>query len=517
MLLNKENSITVDYVKIYSLAEKKIGIPIFQRFYAWRTDQVKQFKEDIIQAITNKSYQIYLLDFIFYEEDGITKIADGQQRLVTLNLLIMVINKLYNEKNNVECNYIKPFDISYDIEQYQEKYNTLEKYPVAPFKKVFLDLSEFIKNINLEDLKDIIENRIYVYMKKCSDADDAFNIFQQINTGGKPLTKNEVIKTAIDQYSKIYDIDIKVSDSKLRKNIASYYRFVKNDNGKNFDNMEIISFLRDYVTKDKETFKRFESILTNLNLTKDSPFRSIINYINRTTLFDVLNILLIKEIKVDYDKEYIEKVMLPLILMSISLTLNGGSPTTFRYLLNDVINMIKDNKKPDKINALLIDKINTDATYRISLDSLIQALGDINVSRNLKKAILITDVVYRNASGTLKVSSINLEHIYPQKPIAQWAQNGWPSSAEQQKPLIDNIGNYLLLSESVNKKIQNEYITDKRVKYEEIIKKDKFLQTEMNTVNFDEFENDRENYIKKRQREIAKMMQQLPLGKVIIK
>ena len=53
-----------------------------------------------------------------------------------------------------------------------------------------------------------------------------------------------------------------------------------------------------------------------------------------------------------------------------------------------------------------------------------------------------------------------------------WAANGWPSHREQQKELIDNIGNYLLLCETVNKRIQNDYITHKVPEYKAIIMKD---------------------------------------------
>ena len=124
----------------------------------------------------------------------------------------------------------------------------------------------------------------------------------------------------------------------------------------------------------------------------------------------------------------------------------------------------------------------------------------------------------RNVSGTLNVNTINLEHIYPQNPNYEWAKNGWPSHRDNQKKLIDNIGNYLLLSEIVNKSIQNQYITDKKVKYEYIISKDNILQTPMNTVDFNKFESNREKYIYERQNNMVELIKKnLPLGKVLIK
>lgn len=127
------------------------------------------------------------------------------------------------------------------------------------------------------------------------------------------------------------------------------------------------------------------------------------------------------------------------------------------------------------------------------------------------------DVICKNISGTVNVNTINLEHIYPQTPDYEWAGNGWPSHREQQKELIDNIGNYLLLCESINKQVQNQYIIHKVAKYNTIISRDILLQTPINTVDFIRFENERDSYIKERQAIIAKIIQNdLPLGRVLI-
>lgn len=309
----------------------------------------------------------------------------------------------------------------------------------------------------------------------------------------KPLTKNEIIKTAIDQYSTIYGIKYDTKKIKdVQQAITSFYKYKMNNFDKKFDNMEIITFLRDYITKDKETFQEFTDASLILSKISESSIAYVIRYINRTTLFDVLNVLSMKGIDVSRNATWMQELMIPLCLASICLTLNNGSPTTFRYLLSNVITYIKNDIKPVAIKMTIINTINTEPAWKITFDKLTEKLGDLLVSHNLKKALLILDVIYRNTSGSLNVDTINLEHIYPQNPDFDWAANGWPTSREDQKVLVDNIGNYLLLAEAVNKSIQNEYITNKVKSYEEIIAKDKLLQTSMNTVDFKLFEKDRE-------------------------
>lgn len=520
-MLIKKDTITSEYVNIYSLNNKKIGIPIFQRFYDWKEKEIAQFKEDLLKVIDDQSLQLYFLDFIYYEEDNKIKFADGQQRIVTLNNLIKAIKEVSLELS-IDIEDIHLFDISYDILANNEKYNThFNNYITKPFKKVYMNLYKFIKEncSRLNDFIKVIKNNIFVFLKKCSTADDAFNIFQQINTGGKPLSKDEVIKTALDQYSSAYGIKFDTSKMKnVRQSLISYYKLLSTNYDKNFDNMEIISFLKEHVTKDKSTFEKFVETMKSLTTLNNSPMRYVINYINRNTLFDVLNILAMKKINVDTNFSYLKDIVISLCMMSVVLTLNGGNPTTFRYLLNEVLDDIKQDVPPSKINVKLVDRINSNSAWQIKLDDFIEKLGDLTISRNIKKALLIMDVICCNTSGTINIEKINLEHIYPQNPKPEWAQNGWPSSKEKQKPLIDNIGNYLLLSEPVNKSVQNKYITEKAPKYHSIIEKDKILQTTMNTVDFSKFEADRENYIYERQKEIAKLIQNnLPLGKVLIK
>lgn len=522
-MLIKNKEIENEFINVYSLSEKEIGIPIFQRFYAWKEPQAKQLLEDILNAIGNDK-QLYLLDFIYYVEGNKIMLADGQQRVVTLNILIKAINDIITQ-NGLHIDQIKPFNISYDILNNNEKYKKTftNNFIVAPFKRVYLHLYDFImENISkLSDIKDIITKRIYIYFKRCASVDDAFLVFQQINTGGKPLTKDEIIKTALDQYSIIYDTKIDTLKIKtVRQDLISYYKFVENNYNANFDNMAIMSFLNKYVTKDKECFKKFKESIDMLNKLEDSPIIPIIRYINRPSLYDIVNVMAMQSIDLKVNKEYVNKVIIPLCFASITLTFNGGNPVLMKYLVNDLIEKLKKGTNAEQLSYDIASYINKNAqAFKMKLVDFTNSLGGNLESsfQNIKKALLILDVMHKNTAGQLNVSSINLEHIYPQNPDPSWATMGWPTSHEERLAIINNIGNYLLLNEEVNKKIKNKYITDKVFEYNKIISKDLMLKTKINTVDFDEFENRKIDYITERQTKIAKeLMQNLPFGQVLI-
>ncbi|WP_141532959.1 DUF262 domain-containing protein, partial [Bacillus cereus] len=75
-----------------NLANGKFLIPYTQRPYEWNASQVSRLFNDIIAVHEEKKEQ-HILNFItlYEDEDGYQNIYDGQQRTVTLLLIICAI------------------------------------------------------------------------------------------------------------------------------------------------------------------------------------------------------------------------------------------------------------------------------------------------------------------------------------------------------------------------------------------------------------------------------------------
>ena len=519
-MLIKPESIKYRYVNLYSLVEEKFGIPIFQRFFAWKKDQTKQILIDIKEAINNPDKELYLLDFIYYLDEGKYMIADGQQRLVSINSLHKVINDVINERN-LDIEPLELYNIEYDIVQNNKKYNdSFYNYPVAPFKSIYLHFKAFIEeNIDiLEQIIHVLKNKLFIYFKKCDNADDAFDIFQQINTGGKPLTKDEIIKTAIDQYAKIYDVEVNNKVKDLKQAVTSYYRYVTGNTSSSFDNIAIISFIKKEVTSTKEQFKSFAKMMDVIIELNKNPITNVVNYIQRPSINEVLNVLSMRGIDINDNIKYTSDVIVPLCLLSISISISNGLPSTIKYLMDKVIKMINDSNSVEEISIEIGKYIDEHAQgCKISFDDFQEALGNPKVNLGIKKGLLILDVILRNISGTLNIKKINLEHIYPQNPRNTWITQGWPTDKDEIKKMCNNIGNLFLLCEEVNKSISNKYISEKVDQYKKVIKKDQILRTDLNTVDFVRFENEGYQYIQERQKYIAKQIYNtFPFAKKII-
>lgn len=527
------HSISWEYIRLYSwnendesksIKKKQFGIPVFQRFYDWKKDYILKIEQDIVECFTEPSKDFYLLDFIWYEEDGRIKLADGQQRLVSVNLLIKATNDVIDEKA-LPIAKLEPFSITYDINAYNEKYQkTMNGGMISsPFKPIYLAFRDFVLEhiADVSKILSVIQNRIFVYMKKCGSPDEAFDIFQQINTGNKPLNKDEIIKTTIDQYSQIYGVPITIDLKKkdLTNTVVSYYKMMVKVTASNFDNIAVISFLKNYVVNSKASFQKFVTSLTTLIGSKDSPMACVIGMIERKQLLDILNVLSLKGINTDKNHEYVEKLMIPLCLLSLCMRVNNINPGgVILTLYAGIIEMIKSNKTADDISGFLASFINDHPDIcKTDLSKFDKALEQSDFHQGRKEAILIMDVMLKNTTSTLVMSNINLEHIYPQKPKPEWATKGWPTSHDKQLEVISNIGNYLLLNQHVNKKIKNKYIDDKVSEYNKIIPLDSALRTPLNTVDFAEFKIKRDRYIRQRQHDIAKsVMTDFPFGPVLI-
>lgn len=286
MLIQTNNevnkTIEVEYIKLYDWVNKKFGIPIFQRLYVWKKDTAEPLMNDLLTIVNESDKDLYYLDFIYYEEEGKIKLADGQQRLITLNILIQVINDVIDQEK-LPISKMSIFDITYDIADFDSKYkSSFQKYPRAPFKEVYLFYKDEFIEPNKQIIPPIIEaikNNICVYMKKCATADEAFEVFSNINNGGKGLKKEEVMKTAINQYSEIYKIPINYTNKSLKNIITSYYKYKTNDIAGNFSNLSIMTFIKDHITKDKQSYQKFVETHDKLKNLDKNPFYSLFEFI----------------------------------------------------------------------------------------------------------------------------------------------------------------------------------------------------------------------------------------------
>lgn len=154
------------------LLKCNLNIPEYQRIYCWDEEQVITLLDDIINIKTS-SY--YLGNVILHINNGKLDIVDGQQRLVTLAIVLHKLN--YNKE-------IGLLDCKYESSEAQS--NIFRNARV---------IDNYLKTHNREALKGNIEKLSFgVLTIDSQHLDLAFTFFNNTNSRGKPLTDYDLLK-----------------------------------------------------------------------------------------------------------------------------------------------------------------------------------------------------------------------------------------------------------------------------------------------------------------------------------
>jgi uncharacterized protein with ParB-like and HNH nuclease domain len=245
------------------LTESFYRIPRFQRPYSWDRTNVEDFWKD---AVVENEGQYFIGNFVVYDDKTAMGIVDGQQRLTTITLLLCALRNAFEEEEFSNLakgihNLIERPDISDQllyVLQTQSSYpyfqDHIQKFRESPetekeagpeeilLKQAFDfftgNLNEVISGIkglpNLalekkririqEDLSKIRDkvlglNLIYTALK---NDDDAYVIFETLNTRGKDLTLSDLVKSHLVRLLKPTNKGVDLAKDKWEKISQSF-------------------------------------------------------------------------------------------------------------------------------------------------------------------------------------------------------------------------------------------------------------------------------------------------------
>jgi len=161
----------------------KMVIPPYQRPYKWTAKNVNQLITDIITFRNKKQYRLGTL--VLHNNE----IVDGQQRIVTLSLLLKkMYEQLKDEKKKAFYNgFIKKVDAFANSTKFQHRYslhNVVENIHTIEERLPELD----------DDMFDfILENCEFVVIT-LGDISEAFQFFDSQNARGKDLAAHDLLK-----------------------------------------------------------------------------------------------------------------------------------------------------------------------------------------------------------------------------------------------------------------------------------------------------------------------------------
>ena len=155
-------------------SEYNLSIPDYQRIYCWEEKNALKLLNDI-KDFSNKKYHLGSI-ILHKKENNQYDIVDGQQRLITLSLLLLHIN------NSLEF----PLSNAKFTSKEAQDYLSYNKWLIQNYNRI----DDLEKNVN-----QIIENlQFSVLTIEDESIDLAYTFFSNQNSRGKSLTDYDLLK-----------------------------------------------------------------------------------------------------------------------------------------------------------------------------------------------------------------------------------------------------------------------------------------------------------------------------------
>ncbi|MBZ7979573.1 DUF262 domain-containing protein [Campylobacter sp. RM12642] len=221
------------------LTERNLSIPDYQRPYVWELKQIKMLLKDIENSESGALLGSIILHEIKRDDKTIYEVIDGQQRLTTIKLILMVLSeyKIVMENHNGYSNYLSNVSFFHKISQDNIKTNY-----------------EYIKNYlsNKDKAKDFLENleKTQFIIVATTKADDAFIFFDNTNSKGKKLENYDLIKAFHLQAMQEHHKDLQNANARYFESVIN----ADKDNINKFLN-QILNFTRKIIKQEHERTK----------------------------------------------------------------------------------------------------------------------------------------------------------------------------------------------------------------------------------------------------------------------
>ncbi|MDD5022303.1 MAG: DUF262 domain-containing protein [Endomicrobiaceae bacterium] len=484
-------------------------VPKYQRSYSWNKDNCDTLLGDLIEAYENNKEQSYFCGSLVLLENKNDKrfdVIDGQQRLTTFTILLVVLRDYYNDKlNDISKAKIKNaiygiygegerIKFLTDLSKQTAFQNVLQK---VDFNKVeeskqnrYLQNAYFIKNYLIEnekfmsyEINDFI-NYLYKFVDfvviTVNDLDNGIKIFNVLNDRGLPLKPADILKSSM--MSKLNEENQKIFASSW-DNI--YKKLDSND-----DTLDKVLNHYAFYTIAENPSQRYDKILLD-KFNKENT--TMLNKVGEIEKFiDAYNEVVDKQDKNIYLLRYIRwQYWLPILITAYYINyrnfneltsilvayfyqnwIAGYTLTRIKQTSFNIMKAIKENKSIEEIKNICktnLDKYSTTKNFKSNLSM------DIDEEVWIKPILLLLEY-YRQDDSKVNfielTSKLHLEHILPQK-IKGIDKNGkewnreWIKdfNLEEHQQFVHKLGNLTLLSMKKNEEAKNFSFNTKKDVY----------------------------------------------------
>jgi len=489
-------------------------IPLYQRPYNWGKDQWNDLWEDLIKLDGKETHFLGSVITIGSErKKGFSyfEVVDGQQRITTTLIVLIVIRDIAEETDKHRARYIDDhFLKSSTIDEQEAKLIMGRKD-----NKVFKRLVE--KRVTKEEAKtEKIIQAYYFFRKKLQEKDiqwqnvytrllesldlvlmvtdtyyDAFRLFETLNNRGLSLSSVDLIKNYL--LSKIAS-----NESMLEECIEIWERVIENIEEIESVRHDKVRFFRHYlfsveygIVPIPQLYSRFQKLIDNTNnisglvediYRKSQLYEKLYNGIlGNKEVDERLNILvrieattcyplLIKCVTMDLKNDQLIKILKAIEVFTLRRSICNISTRDIDRIYNHLAMESFDKENPATyIIEYLKKRTPSDTEFFLNFHS-----RDFARSPQTK---YILEVIENNLTNNTKEKMVNtrtdvhIEHIMPRELrnrtkgiLSTWEEELGIRSSEHQL-FVNRIGNLTLLGSELNIGASNKPFAEKKQRY----------------------------------------------------
>jgi hypothetical protein len=498
-----------------------VSVPIYQRSYAWEDEHVTDLFNDIATAMKAGAPEYFIGSIVTTNNQAArVEIADGQQRLATITILLAAIRDYFYEKGDrghadlITSDYLHKRELKTLTPIPKMKLNDIDnnyfagrvllppdspKREESPANKSHFRIDnaaalakKHIKYIaaapnatdKLVDLVTYLSDSVKVIWVRVPDDTNAFMIFETLNDRGLSLAITDLLKNHL----------FGLSGARLSEVQMAWISTVSVLEGADEENI-LLTFLRHYwssrfgLVREKELYADIKKRVSNLSLAVDfakeleQNAQIYVAIVNTAEAFwskygdtcrkhmEMLNILRMIQIRplilsvLSTFKEAEAKIAIKNMLSwSVRFLIHGGLGTgAIETNYSQAAKAIREGKitTAAKLFGYLKSVIPTDAKFRTAL--LSASVSKAFLARYYLRALEQQEGDLPGAELVPNDNSevINLEHILPQNPSSIWSH--FPE--EEQTLLFDKLGNLALMTTRINAKAGNDGFAFKKKLY----------------------------------------------------
>lgn len=497
---------------------KQNMIPLFQRPYIWDKEKWSTLWEDILDQYHQNSENPHFLGAIVSMPVrtvpvGVNKhlIIDGQQRLLTISILLCALRSFVDERtrgiiNDYLTNRHYPDDVDHlkimPTNTDREIFNQLIIDPekVANEYLIKKTYDYFAKSLGKADLNgqkiesqkilQVLESNLEVVMINLKDTDDPYLIFESLNHKGEPLTQGDLVRNYVlmrfrhsilpkgDQ-ERIYHTIWSPMEISLGDQMEEFLRHYIMIDGIEIQKGGIYSAYKvrlntikenkaveDYLTKMQKFAQYYSKFIepTKENNQKIQIHLKTLEKLEKTTSFPLLLLIFdaYSNEKMDQDSlldcfEIIESFIIRRAICDVSSN----------YLKKLFLSLCKNFKETDTKSWLFSTLSTGEGNLRWPKDNeVIESLKSQSFyGKKLARFVLEEVEKSFNHKEPANLTLCTIEHILPQKPTEEWKIMLGEKYIKMDKipdEIMNNIGNLTLTG--YNAELSNDEFEIKKEK-----------------------------------------------------